>query len=82
MASRVGVVEEIRMKVGYEKIVRCIYSSTTEDHMKAVKRMVYNYHTVYGNILKNDIIADRSNTLLCLIKLRREVLEDLGDTFI
>lgn len=82
MGNRLRVVEEIRSKGSYEKVVRTINSSTTEDHIKAVRRMVYNYHILYGNILKNDIVADRANTLLCLIKLRREVLEDLGDTSI
>ena len=76
MGNRLRVVEEIRSKGGYEKIVRTINSSTTIDHIEACIKMVYSYHTLFGNILKNDIVADRANTLLCLIKLRREVLED------
>jgi len=76
------VVEEIRSRGSYEKIVRTINSSTCLNHIEGCIKMVYNYHGLYGNTIKTDVIADRANTLLCLIKLRREVLEDLGDTSI
>ena len=70
------VMKEIQDRVSYGKVIRTINTSTCPAHLKACKRMVYNYHGLYGNMTSRGIIADRANTLLYLIKLKREVLGD------
>lgn len=64
---------EIETSVAYRKIMRCILSSTTYDHIEVCHNMIDNYLRVYGPYSPM-IYRDRVRTLRGLANTKRKGL--------